>query len=167
MESFSKTIRGFEDTTINIDVQLFTDGSCYPNPSLDGKGAGWAYVLLRKSPQAPVKASGPCLDGFSTNNRMELTAAIEGLLALDTPSRVELVTDSEYVGRGICQWIEAWRKTGFRQKNSDLWKRMDTLLRRHVVYITCIRGHQGQPENEECDRMAGEASQISKNRKTV
>ena len=138
-------------------VRLFTDGACSGNP---GPG-GWAFIL-----QHP--ASGRVIDGSgaedpTTNNRMELTAAIEGLAVLKKPCRVELVTDSEYVGKGLRDWSPKWKSNGWRRKegktfkpvvNVDLWQRLDELAERHEVAISIVLGHNGHPENEACDRMA-------------
>ena len=100
-------------------------------------------------------------DVQTTNNRMELMAVIEGLGAIDAPSRVRLVGDSEYVLKGISEWLGDWKKRGWRTAgkkpvmNVDLWKRIDGLVGRHEVTVEWIRGHRGHPENEECDRIAG------------
>ena len=138
-------------------VRLFTDGACSGNP---GPG-GWAYIL-----QHP--ASGKVLDGSgaeraTTNNRMEMTAAIEGLAILKKTCRVELVTDSEYVGKGLRDWSPKWKANGWRRKegktfkpvvNVDLWQKLDEVASRHTVTVTIVLGHNGHPENEACDRMA-------------
>ena len=138
-------------------VRLFTDGACSGNP---GPG-GWAYIL-----QHP--ASGKVLDGSgaeraTTNNRMEMTAAIEGLTILKKTCRVELVTDSEYVGKGLRDWSPKWKANGWRRKegktfkpvvNVDLWQKLDEVASRHTVTVTIVLGHNGHPENEACDRMA-------------
>lgn len=138
-------------------VQLFTDGACSGNP---GPG-GWAYILKHPATGRVVDASGA--EPQTTNNRMELTGVIEGLAALKRPCRVELVTDSEYVGKGIRDWMPKWKAQGWRRKegksfkpvvNLDLWQRLDELLARHHVAVTLVLGHNGHPENEACDRMA-------------
>jgi len=99
---------------------------------------------------------------------MELQAVIEGLSALQRPCRVELVTDSEYVGKGIAQWMPKWKEQGWNRKekgrlkpvvNVDLWKKLDELVQRHTVQVSYVRGHAGHPENEACDRMAVAAYQ--------
>jgi len=104
----------------------------------------------------------------TTNNRMELTAVIRGLEALKRPSRVELVTDSIYVGKGITEWLAKWKANGWRRregkrwaevKNEDLWRRLDELLARHQVQFKHVPGHQGHPENERCDMLAVAAYQ--------
>ncbi len=138
-------------------VRLFTDGACSGNP---GPG-GWAYIL-----QHP--ASGRIIDGSgaepnTTNNRMELTAAIEGLAALKKRCRVELVTDSTYVGKGLRDWMPGWKAKGWKRGsgrdakplvNLDLWQRIDLLAGRHEIEVSIVLGHSGHPENEACDRMA-------------
>jgi ribonuclease HI len=151
LERFSKSIRGFVNGI--IAVQIFTDGSCFPNP---GRFGGWSYIIMFNDGRPQVKCSGG-YDGIATNNRLELTAAIEGISSLKKPTVIELVTDSEYLGRGISFWMTSWKSGGFRNKNGDLWKQIYSLCQFHNVYVTCIRGHSGQPENEECDRLASQA----------
>ncbi len=138
-------------------VQLFTDGACSGNP---GPG-GWAFIL--KHP-----ASGKVLDGSgaepaTTNNRMELMGAIEGLRLLKRPCRVELVTDSQYLGKGLTEWMPRWKAQGWKRKegkvykpvvNLDLWQSLDQLAAPHQIQVTLVLGHTGHPENEACDRMA-------------
>jgi len=162
MDRFSKVIRGFDSGEINL--QLFTDGSCFPNPCSNGE-AGYAYLIKFNNGEPNIVFSGRSGEATSTNNRMELKAVIEGLKYLKEPTALELITDSEYVGRGITSWMSGWKKLGWRQPNADLWKEIDYLCARHTVYVTCIRGHQGQPENEICDQMAERArlSIIQKN----
>jgi ribonuclease HI len=143
-------------------VQLFTDGACSGNP---GPG-GWAYIL--KHPKTGKSKSDAGAEAETTNNRMELTAVIRGLEALKQPSRVELVTDSVYVAKGLDEWMPKWKANGWRRregrrfkpvKNEDLWRRLDELIARHQLHYTVVRGHAGHPENEECDRLAVEAYQ--------
>ncbi|MDB5351698.1 MAG: ribonuclease [Planctomycetota bacterium] len=138
-------------------VRLFTDGACSGNP---GPG-GWAYILQHPASGKVIDGSGA--ESATTNNRMELTAAIEGLAALKKPCRVELVTDSEYVGKGLRDWSPKWKANGWRRKegksykpvvNVDLWQRLDEVASRHEVTVTIVLGHNGHPENEACDRMA-------------
>ncbi|MBX6312954.1 MAG: ribonuclease HI [Isosphaeraceae bacterium] len=135
-------------------VRLFTDGACSGNP---GPG-GWAYILQHPASGRSRDASGAEL--LTTNNRMELTGVIEGLATLKRRCQVELVTDSEYVGKGIAEWLPRWKAQGWRRKqnkpviNLDLWQRLDDLLNRHDVRIRLVLGHAGHPENEACDRMA-------------
>ncbi len=143
-----------EETT---EVQLFTDGACSGNP---GPG-GWAYILVHPSSGRRTDASGA--EPQTTNNRMELQGVIEGLATLKRPCRVELVTDSQYVAKGLREWMPKWKAQGWKRKegrqlkpvmNEDLWRQLDELAARHNVRITHVLGHNGHPENEECDRMA-------------
>jgi ribonuclease HI len=138
-------------------VELFTDGACSGNP---GPG-GWAFILRHPATGESVDSAGAELD--TTNNRMELTGVIEGLSALKRPCRVELVTDSQYVAKGISEWLPKWKRQGWKRKegqrlkpvsNVDLWQKLDSLLQVHQVRVTHVLGHQGHPENEACDRMA-------------
>jgi len=134
-------------------VEIFTDGACSGNP---GPG-GWG-VVLRFGPHERELSGG---DISTTNNRMELTAAIMGLAALKEPCRVTLVTDSKYVADGIMQgWAEGWRANGWRKAdkkpalNSDLWEQLLELIEKHDVNIRWVKGHAGHPENERCDQLA-------------
>ncbi len=133
-------------------VELFTDGSCSGNP---GPG-GWAALL--RFGDAEKELSGG--ERATTNNRMELTATIEGLEALRRPCRVALYTDSQYVIRGINEWLDGWRARGWRTaakqpvKNIDLWQRLDAVVQRHEVSWHWVKGHSGHPENERVDTLA-------------
>ena len=134
-------------------VEIFTDGACSGNP---GPG-GWG-VVLRFGPHEKELSGG---EANTTNNRMELTAAIEGLSALKESCNVLLVTDSKYVADGIMQgWAESWRKNGWRKAdkkpalNPDLWGKLLDLLEKHTVNIKWVKGHAGHPENERCDQLA-------------
>jgi len=135
-------------------VQLFTDGACSGNP---GPG-GWAYILRDRATGAEHEESGG--EPETTNNRMELTAAIEGLAALRAPSFVDLYSDSQYVLKGLSEWMASWKRRGWRTsgkqpvKNRELWERLDALRERHDVRFHWIRGHEGHPENERADRLA-------------
>lgn len=144
------------------EVLLFTDGACSGNP---GPG-GWAFVLKHPASGKQMQRCGA--ERETTNNRMELLAVIHGLEALRRACRVELVTDSAYVGKGIEQWLPKWKAQGWRRrergrlgsiKNEDLWRRLDQLLEQHQVRVTLIRGHAGHPENERCDALAVAAYQ--------
>jgi len=144
------------------EVQLFTDGGCSGNP---GPG-GWAFVLRHPASGKQLERSGA--EPETTNNRMELTAVIRGLEALKRPTRVELVSDSTYVGKGLSEWLVKWKANGWRRrdrdrwveiKNKDLWQQLDQLLARHRVAFTHIRGHSGHTENERCDTLAVAAYQ--------
>jgi len=144
------------------EVQLFTDGGCSGNP---GPG-GWAFIL--RHPASGKEKEGVGAERETTNNRMEMVAVIRGLEALTRPTRVELVTDSSYVGRGISEWLPKWKANGWRRrvgdktaeiKNEDLWRKLDELVSRHRVEFTHVRGHSGHPENERCDTLAVAAYQ--------
>jgi ribonuclease HI len=134
------------------EVQAFTDGACRGNP---GPG-GWGVVLRAGAREKEICGG----DLKTTNNRMELTAAIEALKALKKPSRVALYTDSTYVRSGITEWVPAWRARGWRTadkkpvKNQDLWEVLSELAARHEVAWHWVRGHSGHPENERADELA-------------
>ncbi len=135
-------------------VVLYTDGACSGNP---GPG-GWAYVL--KHPATGSEAEGSGGEAETTNNRMELTAVIEGLSALTSQSRVELWSDSQYVLKGLREWMAGWKKRGWVTSakkpvlNRDLWERLDELITTHEMSYRWVRGHTGHPENERCDELA-------------
>ncbi len=144
------------------DVRLFTDGACSGNP---GPG-GWAYIREHIPPGERKRESG--CERPTTTNRMELMAVIRGLSALKRPCRVELITDSQYVAKGLSEWMPKWKANGWRRgkgansgpvRNLDLWQELDQLLARHRVHCTHIFGHSGHAENEECDRLAVAAYQ--------
>lgn len=134
------------------EVEIFTDGACRGNP---GPG-GWGALL--RSGDREKEIYGGDLD--TTNNRMELTAAIRALEALKRPCRVVLYTDSEYLRRGISEWLMKWKRNGWRTanrkpvKNEDLWRELDELSGRHEVIWRWVRGHAGHPENERADQLA-------------
>lgn len=140
----------------HYEVELYTDGACSGNP---GPG-GWACILIHRDSQKIKKLA----DGVpnTTNNRMELTAVIQGLRALKRRSRVKVFSDSEYVVRGMNEWVSGWKRNGWRRgpksrdevKNADLWKTLAELTERHDVAFEHVRGHAGHAANEECDRMA-------------
>lgn len=134
-------------------IELFTDGACSGNP---GPG-GWGVVLRYNGHEKELSGG----EKNTTNNRMELTAAIEGLAALKEKCKVRLVTDSKYVADGITKgWAESWRKNNWRKAdkkpalNPDLWERLLNLIAEHDVTIEWVKGHAGHPENERCDRLA-------------
>lgn len=135
-------------------VTIYTDGACRGNP---GPG-GWG-VLLRANGRERELCGG---EPHTTNNRMELTAAIEGLSVLRRPCRVALYTDSEYLRRGIVEWLEGWKRAGWRTaarkpvKNEDLWRRLDEVAAGHQVEWHWVRGHAGHPENERADALANQ-----------
>jgi ribonuclease HI len=136
-------------------VRIHTDGGCEGNP---GPG-GWAAVLECNGHRKELSGGAPA----TTNNRMELQAALEALRALKAPCTVELFTDSEYVRQGITEWLPAWKARGWRTvnkqpvKNEDLWRALDEAARRHQIRWRWIKGHNGHPENEQCDRLAAAA----------
>lgn len=133
-------------------VEIWTDGACKGNP---GKG-GWG-VLLRYNHHEKVLYGGE-LD--TTNNRMELTAVIEALRALTKPCEVILHTDSQYVQKGMTEWLASWKARGWRTasrqpvKNADLWQILDELTRQHSIDWRWVRGHDGDPGNERADELA-------------
>lgn len=139
------------------EVLLFTDGACSGNP---GPG-GWAYILRHLATGIEKEASGG--ERETTNNRMELQAVVEGLSALKRPVYVEILTDSEYVRKGLSEWMAGWKRNGWQRreqgklkplKNADLWKQLDELISKHQVKLTRVAGHSGHPENDRCDEMA-------------
>ncbi len=136
-------------------VEIFTDGACRGNP---GPG-GWAALLRHDGAERVIQGA----ETDTTNNRMELTAAIEALAALQRPSRVELTTDSQYVRQGITRWIAGWKRRGWRRTgnkpvlNRDLWQHLDELNARHDVRWHWVKGHSGHPENEAADQAANAA----------
>jgi ribonuclease HI len=133
-------------------VTLFTDGACSGNP---GPG-GWGAILVWGDTRKTLSGG----EALTTNNRMELTAAIEGLEALSRGCPVDLHTDSQYVKNGITTWIHGWKRNGWRTadkkpvKNEDLWRRLDTALERHDVEFHWVKGHAGDVLNEEADLLA-------------
>ncbi|ODT13587.1 MAG: ribonuclease HI [Kaistia sp. SCN 65-12] len=135
-------------------IAIWTDGACSGNP---GPG-GWGAVLIAGEHEKDLKGGEP----DTTNNRMELTAAIEALDALKRPSVVDLHTDSQYVKGGITGWIHGWKRNGWKTadkkpvKNVDLWQRLDTALQRHKVTWHWVKGHAGNEENERADQLARE-----------
>lgn len=134
------------------EITIYTDGACKGNP---GPG-GWG-VWLRCGPHERELWGG---EAQTTNNRMELTAVIEALVALKARSRVTLHLDSEYVRNGITQWIHQWKRRGWRTadhkpvKNADLWRRLDELSQQHEIDWRWVRGHAGDPGNERADALA-------------
>lgn len=145
-----------------VEVHLFTDGGCSGNP---GPG-GWAFLLRHPKTGKKLENSGG--ESETTNNRMELTAVIEGLASLKRPTHVELFTDSTYVGKGMSEWMPKWKANGWKRKegtqlkpvkNEDLWRRLDEQLLRHKVKYTRVVGHSGHPENDRVDQLAVAAYQ--------
>jgi ribonuclease HI len=138
------------------DVEIFTDGACKGNP---GPG-GWGVVIRSGEREKELSGGEP----LTTNNRMELLAAIRGLEALKRPCRVALYTDSLYVRDGITRWIQGWRRNGWRTadrkpvKNAELWQALLDAAAAHEVEWHWVRGHAGHPENERADRLACDAA---------
>jgi ribonuclease HI len=143
---------------------LYTDGACIVDTQL----GGWAFVCdqLDREDVARHQSSGAA--SRTTNNRMELTAVVQGLESIPESARVEVVTDSLYVRKGMVNWLPAWKSQGWRAGsgrqlrslcNADLWQRLDALLRHRQVTVRWVPGHAGHPENELCDRLAREAAE--------
>jgi len=137
-------------------VELYTDGACSGNP---GPG-GWAYILRHPNSGREMEVAGGARE--TTNNRMELTAVIEGLRSLTRPSRVKLFSDSEYVVKGLREWMPGWKAKGWKRgrkgnqtvMNADLWKTLDELAQTHDLHANWVRGHANHAENERCDELA-------------
>ncbi|KTT12171.1 ribonuclease H [Pseudomonas oryzihabitans] len=133
-------------------VEVFTDGACKGNP---GPG-GWGALLKYRGAERELWGG----EANTTNNRMELMAAIQSLAALKRPCRIRLTTDSEYVMKGITQWLANWKKRGWQTaakqpvKNAELWQALDAQVQRHYVEWRWVRGHTGHPENERADQLA-------------
>ena len=134
------------------DVIIYTDGACRGNP---GPG-GWGALIQFDTVQKEIFGG----QNSTTNNQMELSAAIEGLSTLKEPCNVELFTDSKYVMDGITQWIQNWKKNNWKTaakkevKNKDLWQKLDQLMTYHHVQWHWVKGHSGDPGNEKADRLA-------------
>lgn len=135
-------------------VKIFTDGACKGNP---GPG-GWGALLRYGDIEKEICGGEP----DTTNNRMELTAAIEALKLLNRPCEVRVTTDSEYVRRGVLEWMANWKKRGWKTaakqpvKNQDLWMALDEQLSKHQVEWRWVKGHSGHPENERADQLANQ-----------
>lgn len=136
------------------EVEIYTDGACRGNPGPGGWGA-----LLRFG-EVEKEIFGGQAD--TTNNRMELMAAIEGLKSLKEICQVELTTDSQYVRKGITEWMHNWKRNGWKTasktpvKNADLWQQLDELVAKHTVNWHWVKGHSGHPENEKADQLANQ-----------
>ncbi len=143
--------------TSDSKVELFTDGACLGNP---GPG-GWGALLRCKGIEKELAGG----EKLTTNNRMEMMAVIEGLKALKRGCTVEVFTDSQYVQKGISEWIHGWKKRGWRTadkqpvKNADLWQVLDAARNEHQVTWTWVRGHAGHLENERVDQLARAAAE--------
>ena len=138
-------------------VEIFTDGACKGNP---GPG-GWGVLLRMGRHEKELAGAEP----QTTNNRMELTAAIRGLQALTEPCEVTLATDSRYVMDGMTKWLDGWKRKGWVNAakkpvmNADLWRELEAAAAPHKVRWVWVRGHAGHPENERADRLASEAAE--------
>jgi ribonuclease HI len=137
---------------VSDKVEIYTDGACKGNP---GPG-GWGALLVCRGVERELWGG----EAETTNNRMELTAAIRALAELKRPCEVQLTTDSEYVMRGIQEWLPNWKKRGWKTaarqpvKNADLWQQLDEQVNRHQVSWSWVRGHTGHPGNERADLLA-------------
>ncbi len=134
-------------------VEIFTDGACSGNPGI----GGWGAILRYKTEEKEL--SGGELQ--TTNNRMELMAVIRALSALKKTCNISLYTDSQYVMKGITEWMTNWKKNGWKTsnkkqavKNVDLWQQLDELVQKHEIRWIWVKGHNGHPENERCDALA-------------
>ena len=142
-------------------VMIFTDGACSGNP---GAG-GWGAILIHGATEKEISGG----ELATTNNRMELMAAIRALEALKKPCRVELHTDSQYVQKGIAEWIHSWKRRGWKTadnkpvKNQDLWERLERAIGTHQIQWDWIKGHSGHPENERADQLAREGLEAARN----
>ncbi|TNC82499.1 MAG: ribonuclease HI [Oleiphilus sp.] len=138
-------------------VEIYTDGACKGNP---GPG-GWGALLLCGAHQKELFGG----EANTTNNRMELLAAISALEALTRRSEVRLITDSQYVKNGIQSWIQNWKRNGWKTsarkavKNADLWKRLDSAVSQHQVEWVWVKGHSGNPGNEKADELANRGAE--------
>ncbi|BAP57122.1 ribonuclease HI [Thioploca ingrica] len=139
-------------------VEAFTDGACRGNP---GPG-GWGVLLRYKDKEKQLYGG----ETHTTNNRMELLAAIIALETLTRPCYVRLTTDSQYVNKGITEWITQWKQRGWKKsnkepvKNEDLWQRLDRVTQQHQVEWLWIKGHNGHPENEIADQLANQGIEL-------
>jgi ribonuclease HI len=136
-------------------VEIFTDGACLGNP---GPG-GWAAILVSGKHRREITGYAPA----TTNNRMELQAALEGFRNLKQPCQIDIYTDSQYLKNGMEQWLAKWKRNGWRTaakqpvKNADLWEQLEAAAQPHTVRWHWVRGHDGHVENERCDYLANEA----------
>lgn len=136
----------------NETIDLFTDGACRGNP---GPG-GWGVLMRWRDHEKELKGG----ERDTTNNRMEMMAAIKGLESVKRPARIRIYTDSTYVRDGITKWIHGWKKRGWKTadkkpvKNIDLWQRLEAALEPHQVDWHWVKGHDGHPENERADALA-------------
>lgn len=145
----------FSELPMKYEVEIFTDGACRGNP---GPG-GWGALLRYKDKEKTIYGG----EAPTTNNRMELRAAIEALASLKKPCKVRITTDSQYVRKGMMEWLSQWKMRGWKTsdkkpvKNQDLWQALDELVLQHEVTWHWVKGHNGHPENELADRLANQA----------
>jgi len=138
-----------------MSVEIYTDGACRGNP---GPG-GWGALLRYNHSEKELKGA----EKETTNNRMELTAAIMALEALKRPCTVDLYTDSQYLRQGMTTWLNQWKKKGWKNsrrepvKNADLWQKLDEMATRHYINWHWVKGHSGHPENDRADELANQA----------
>lgn len=132
-------------------VEIYTDGACSGNP---GPG-GWGALLRYNGHEKELSGA----EADTTNNRMEMMAAIKALQSLKEPCDVDLYTDSTYVQKGVNEWMDGWKAKGWPKKikNQDLWKELDEILQKHTVRFHWVKGHAGHPENERADKLATDA----------
>lgn len=136
-------------------VEIYTDGACSGNP---GPG-GWGVILRYKNTEKELSG----FEAMTTNNRMEIRAAIEGIKALTRSVKIEVYTDSQYLRDGVTKWLFQWKKNNWRLsnkspvKNQDLWEELDALTQNHDISWHWVRGHSGHPENERADALARQA----------
>lgn len=136
-------------------IEIFTDGGCWGNPGI----GGWGAVLRCQNKEKSISGA----EAYTTNNRMEMTAAIQSLSALKFSCNVVIFTDSSYLKEGITSWIEGWKKNGWKTKdkkwvkNIDLWKQLDVLMNTHQIEWSWVKGHAGHRENEMADQLAQNA----------
>ncbi len=146
-------------------VELYTDGACSGNP---GPG-GWGCILRFKGVEKELCGGEP----DTTNNRMEMKAVISGLEALKRTCTIDVYTDSQYVQKGITEWIWGWKKRGWKTadnkpvKNADLWQELDALVRKHKVSWHWVKGHAGHPENERADELARKGLQEARDNSPI
>lgn len=142
-------------------VTIYTDGACKGNPGL----GGWGAVLRSGETEKHLKGG----EKNTTNNRMEMTAVIEALKALKTTCLVELFTDSQYVNRGVNEWLQNWKKSGWKTaskapvKNVDLWQQLDELILLHEIHWHWVKGHSGDPGNDLADELANLGAEAAAN----
>ena len=143
-------------------IEIFTDGACKGNP---GPG-GWGAIIRYGKHEKEIAGGDP----DTTNNRMELSAAIQALKILIEPCHVKLHTDSKYVLDGITKWIHGWQRNGWKNaskqpvRNADLWRDLIDAVARHQVEWIWVKGHNGHPENERADRLASDAAEVAAQR---